>query len=231
MDEYFSGDELPHARQIVREDFGDEDFDAGEFLMKFHQFQTLSDLQKQLKSWDNVLSNELIEIINEEFSDFVALGRMLGKGELKSRDVKTEVERFRGEVSAIQDDMKARVTMADMLLQEKRQLSNLEVQTHALLCYLERLDDVEMQIQALAHQSLSVPAMKEDLERAAKTFCALDSLTPYVKGHSSIVATSGRVAKLRGDILSLCRRELSFSQQSGDTDYTLKLVALVRRVA
>lgn len=107
MDRYFetdNGDEdiansyLPSVRKIEREAFNVSDFDVDKFLSDYHQFQTLEDMQEQLQKWAKTLEQELVDLINEDYSQFVGLGTSLSEGHPKIEDIKMELMSFQQEV-------------------------------------------------------------------------------------------------------------------------------------
>lgn len=103
MDRYFESEvdeesALPSVRKIEREAFSVDDFNVDKFLLDYHQYQTLEDMQEQLQKWSKSLEQELVDLINEDYSQFVGLGTSLSEGHPKIEDVKVELMSFQQEV-------------------------------------------------------------------------------------------------------------------------------------
>lgn len=103
MDRYFASENdneyaLPSVRKIERAAFSVDGFNVDEFLLEYHHYQTLEDMQEQLKSWSKTLEHELVDLINEDYSQFVGLGTSLSEGHPKIEDVKMELMSFQQEV-------------------------------------------------------------------------------------------------------------------------------------
>lgn len=68
--------EFPN-NQNIRELLVHEDFQVDEFLFKNYRFSSIDLLIKELTSLNKLLDDELIELINANFNDFIRLGTSL----------------------------------------------------------------------------------------------------------------------------------------------------------
>lgn len=134
MDRYFIPDSieddnfaLPSAKQIERSSFSVPEFDVDEFLASYHQYQTLEDIQDQLRTWTRSLEQELVDLINEDYSQFVGLGMSLAEGKPKVQDIKVEILGFKQEIKQVQKKLEGSANEIDSLIQEKTQLGEMEV--------------------------------------------------------------------------------------------------------
>ena len=134
MDRYFTSEsidednlELPSAKQIERSSFSVPDFDVDEFLAGYHQYQTLEDIQDQLRTWTRSLEQELVDLINEDYGQFVGLGMSLAEGKPKVQDIKVEILGFQQEIKQVQKKLETSAKETDSLIQEKAQLREMEV--------------------------------------------------------------------------------------------------------
>lgn len=134
MDRYFIPDSieddnfaLPSAKQIERSSFSVPEFDVDEFLASYHQYQTLEDIQDQLRTWTRSLEQELVDLINEDYSQFVGLGMSLAEGKPKVQDIKVEILGFKQEIKQVQKKLEGSANEIDSLIQEKTQLGAMEV--------------------------------------------------------------------------------------------------------
>lgn len=100
-DDGISGFTLPSARKIEREAFSVEDFNVDKFLSEYHRYQTLEDMQQQLQKWSKSLEQELVDLINEDYNQFVGLGTSLSEGQPKVEDVKMELMSFQQEIKVV----------------------------------------------------------------------------------------------------------------------------------
>lgn len=151
IQDYFGSDdtELPSARLISRDDFSGESFDVDEFLTKSHKYQTLDDLHRQLKKWDEELSKELIDIINAEYDDFVGQDKALEGGNALTQDVKLEVLRFQSEIKRVRDVFEDNGNNVQKLYKERKALKELERMALLLLEYSTRISDIDAQLSVL----------------------------------------------------------------------------------
>lgn len=130
MDAYFGEDTpLPSARPITRESFSSDltNFNVDEFLTHYHKYQTLDDLRQQLQQWSNTLNQELIDMINQDYGDFLNLGKSLNGGESKVDDIKMQVLSFERETGNVQQELENSIQNVDRLMNKKKQLTALQV--------------------------------------------------------------------------------------------------------
>lgn len=174
--------ELPQAKQISRDAFSQEDFRADEFLTSYHKFQTLDDLQKQLKQWSEKLSQELVDVINEDYGDFLHLGKQLSGGESKVQDVKMEIQSFQKETTKVKNSLDHNRKEIDALLEKKKHITLLQNRAKGLLIFSSRLDELESSLNdtSLIHDPVQ-------LESIAKKYLALIKLTKKMKGRENFI--------------------------------------------
>ena len=93
-----------------------------------------------------MLNKELLDLVNENYQDFLSLGTALRGGEEKIEGVKVGILSFQRDVQSIRDKIEARRQEVEGLLNEKRQL-----RTHAelgkdLLDYADRVEELEYRL-------------------------------------------------------------------------------------
>jgi hypothetical protein len=89
------------------------------------------------------LNKELLDLVNENYQDFLSLGSALRGGEEKVEGVKVGVLSFQRDVKAIRDKVEARRQEVDELLNEKRRLRTLADVGKDLLDYADRVEELE----------------------------------------------------------------------------------------
>lgn len=201
MNQYFDDtqiteEDLPSVRLITRDDFANEKFDAGEFLQSIHKFQTLDDLRSQLRSWDNVLAQELVDAVNEDYSSFIGLGKSLNSGEDSVKDVKLEVRRFQSSLKKIKQGLDDKVTETQLLLQQHKELAQIEAEASGLLTLMRGLNDLELLVES-PNQSVA------DLERLAKLHVLVKRLIEDYNGHTQVVGLKSRVSHAEIKLMKL----------------------------
>ncbi|ANB14672.1 hypothetical protein AWJ20_2277 [Sugiyamaella lignohabitans] len=194
MEHYFDDeDELPSIVQISRKDFSEDEFVVDEFLTKFHKYQTLEDLENQLKSWDKELGHELIDVINKDYGDFVGLGNSLSGGENKIQDVKMNLLRFQTETKKVKTELENVVEKTNKLIQDKKDLVWLQDFSREMILYLKKLEDIEKSVHDKTESDL------EQISEFAKQYIHLKLLARDlgVKAVQRDALTESRANKLK----------------------------------
>ncbi|KAG6295301.1 hypothetical protein E4U46_004764 [Claviceps purpurea] len=97
---------LPFPEALPRSDFVVENFDPAAYLSALpHRHQTLEDLRSDLRDRSAVISAELLELVNANYTAFLSLGSELKGGDEKVGDVKVALLAFRRAV----EEVKAKV--------------------------------------------------------------------------------------------------------------------------
>ncbi|KXG49572.1 uncharacterized protein PGRI_055400 [Penicillium griseofulvum] len=135
---------LPFPEPLSRTSFLAPDFDPATFLSSLtNRHQSLEDLRQELRGLEQFLNKELLDLVNENYQDFLSLGSALRGGEEKVEGVKVGVLSFQRDVKAIRDKVEARRQEVEELLNEKRRLrANADVGKD-LLDYADRVEELE----------------------------------------------------------------------------------------
>ncbi|OAP60143.1 hypothetical protein AYL99_05145 [Fonsecaea erecta] len=152
---YFSGSDsgsdaddndasLPFPKPLERSAFLAPDFDAAAFLSSLsNRFQTLEDLQTELRELSQTLNTELVDLVNDNYQDFLSLGSTLYGGEEKIEDIRLGLLGFERDVKAVKDKVDTRRNEVAELLRQKKALRQETSIGQALLEIAERLDLLE----------------------------------------------------------------------------------------
>ncbi|KIW91625.1 uncharacterized protein Z519_07593 [Cladophialophora bantiana CBS 173.52] len=135
---------LPFPKPLERSAFLAPDFDATAFLSSLsNRFQTLEDLQAELRELSQTLNKELVDLVNDNYQDFLELGSTLYGGEEKIEDIRLGLLGFERDIKAVRDKVDARRNEVAELLRQKRALRQETSVGQALLEVAERLDLLE----------------------------------------------------------------------------------------
>lgn len=108
-----------------------------------NRHQSLEDLRQELRGLEQFLNKELLDLVNENYQDFLSLGSALRGGEEKIEGVKVGLLSFQRDVKAIRHKFEARRQEVEELLNEKRRLRTNADIGKDLLDYADRVEELE----------------------------------------------------------------------------------------
>ncbi|CAI7590474.1 unnamed protein product [Penicillium viridicatum] len=153
---------LPFPEPLSRTSFLAPDFDPATFLSSLtNRHQSLEDLRQELRGLEQLLNKELLDLVNENYQDFLSLGSALRGGEEKVEGVKVGVLSFQRDVKAIRDKVEARRQEVEELLNEKRRLRTNADVGKDLLDYADRVEELEHRLMIEDKSSQEHPASDE----------------------------------------------------------------------
>lgn len=100
-------------------------------------------MRQELRSLEHLLNKELLDLVNENYQDFLSLGTALRGGEEKVEGVKVGLLSFQRDVQSIRDKIEARRREVEALLNEKRRLRSHADIGKELLDYADRVEELE----------------------------------------------------------------------------------------
>ncbi|KAL5047395.1 oligomeric golgi complex component, COG2-domain-containing protein [Aspergillus fruticulosus] len=135
---------LPFPEPLSRASFLSPDFDPATYLSSLtNRHQSLEDLRQELRDLDQLLSRELLDLVNENYQDFLSLGIALEGGEEKVEQVRVGLLAFQRDVQSIRDKVEARQRdVAELLKEKKRLRSNANI-GRVLLDFADRVEVLE----------------------------------------------------------------------------------------
>lgn len=92
------------------------------------------------------MTRELLDLVNENYQDFLSLGSALRGGEEKVEQVRVGLLAFQRDTQAIRDRVESRRTEVEQLLKEKRRLRQGRNVGQALLDFADRLEELEQRL-------------------------------------------------------------------------------------
>nr|POE65617.1 conserved oligomeric golgi complex subunit 2 [Quercus suber] len=114
-------DTLPYPAELSRKDFLSPTFDPQTYLSTLrNRHQTLEDLRSDLRQRSQLLSQELLDLVNSNYEEFLSLGSDLRGGEEKVEGVRVGLLGFEREIEGIKKAVQERSVDMHGLLQERR---------------------------------------------------------------------------------------------------------------
>lgn len=95
---------------------------------------------------DQLLSKELLDLVNENYQDFLSLGSALRGGEEKVEEVRVGLLSFQRDVQTIRDKVEARRSEVEQLLKEKKRLREHANVGKLLLDFADRVEELEQRL-------------------------------------------------------------------------------------
>ncbi|OJD12450.1 hypothetical protein AJ78_06965 [Emergomyces pasteurianus Ep9510] len=143
-DTSYTDSNLPFPKPLSRSSFLSPNFDPSSFLSSLtNRHQTLSDLQTELRELSQSLNNELLDLVNENYQDFLSLGSALKGGEEKVEQVRVGLLGFQRDVKGIRDGFEQRIGDISTLLEEKKGLRKEIMLAYELLDVEESVGELE----------------------------------------------------------------------------------------
>ncbi|KAL9041828.1 MAG: hypothetical protein Q9214_003972 [Letrouitia sp. 1 TL-2023] len=143
-----SGDDsLPFPQPLSRAAFLTPDFDPNTFLSSLHnRHQTLEDLRSELQARSQEINKELLDLVNENYQDFLSLGSSLHGGDEKVEEVRLGLLGFKRDVESLKGKVDERKQEVEVLVKERKEIRK-DIQTgRALLHMNQRLQELEQRL-------------------------------------------------------------------------------------
>ncbi len=138
---------LPFPKPLARSSFLTPEFDPTTFLSSLSdRFQTLEDLQNELRTLSQSLNKELLDLVNDNYQDFLSLGSTLSGGREKVEEVRVGLLGFQRELGLIRSKVDIRRDEVAKLLAQKGKLKQEIKLGRALVEIAERIESLEGQL-------------------------------------------------------------------------------------
>lgn len=234
---------LPFPAALPRSDFLTLNFTPEAYLSTLsNRHQTLEDLRSDLRQRSQLLSKELLDLVNANYEEFLSLGLRLKGGEEKIEEVRVGVLGFSREVGNVRDAVAEKVEEVGALLEEKKRIRKDVMVGRRLLEIEERLEDLEARLMVEPSNSLSAnntSANDQDsdsdededyedgdgdsatsatlarLRKHAQAYLLLTHLTQKLHHHPFITAQQSRLLRIRNTLLLDLRTSLKQAQTAG----------------
>lgn len=137
-------DTLPYPTELPRRDFLAADFDPSRYLSTLrNRHQTLEDLRSDLRARSQLLTKELLDLVNGNYEEFLALGGDLKGGEEKVEEVRLGLLGFQREIETLRREVRVRNEEATTLVNDRKNVRKDVVFGRALLEVVEKIGELE----------------------------------------------------------------------------------------
>ncbi|KAH7396210.1 oligomeric golgi complex component, COG2-domain-containing protein [Pyrenochaeta sp. MPI-SDFR-AT-0127] len=230
---------LPFATPLQRSDFLTPSFSPSTYLSTLsNRHQTLEDLRSELRTRSQLLSKELLDLVNSNYQDFLNLGNSLHGGEEKVEEVRVGLLGFRKEVIALRGVVEERENEVEGLVKERRDVRGEIEIGRRLVDYDARLRELETEL-VIEIQEKETIILGEDvsdsdeddddddeedssygvstakLRRTVMQYRLIQELEKGLDEHPFIAAQAPRIAKIRSTLLMDLSTALQQAKSAG----------------
>jgi conserved oligomeric Golgi complex subunit 2 len=153
---------LPFPKPLARSAFLAPDFDPTTFLANLSdRFQTLEDLRNELRELSQLLSKELLDLVNDNYQDFLSLGTTLRGGEDRVEEVRVGLLGFQRDLTGVRENVEDRRNRVAGLIDEKRVLMKDIQFGKGLLEISEQIEDLETRLMIGTSTNRNVDGMED----------------------------------------------------------------------
>lgn len=137
-------EDFPYPLSISRNEFVDDpNFDPDTFLYTNHRFTSLDSLISDLKSLSKTLNQDLLDLVNEEYTNFIQLGQSIGGCLEKINYISLDVSKFNNIVDQSLADFTTSSGTAEVALGHKKRLNLLKNKIKLILLLHEQCTSFE----------------------------------------------------------------------------------------
>ncbi|KAL5117404.1 hypothetical protein ACEQ8H_004720 [Pleosporales sp. CAS-2024a] len=235
-------DTLPYPAPLQRNDFLAPDFSPSKYLSTLsNRHQTLEDLRSELRSRSQLLSKELLDLVNSNYQDFLNLGNSLHGGEEKVEEVRVGLLGFSKEVNGLKKLVDEREHEVAELLEVRREVRIKIELAQRLIDYDARLRELEEDLDINNAKDVNdstedhVSDSEEDdddddddedhgtygvsitkLRRNVMQYRLVQELEKSLDKHPFVAAQAMRVAKVRATLLLDMSTALQQAKSAGN---------------
>ena len=223
-----------------------------------NRHQTLEDLRSELRARSQLLTKELLDLVNSNYQDFLGLGSSLKGGDEKVEEVRVGLLGFRKEVEGARKSVLGKEEEVQKLVDER-------VEVRKQIAFGRQLLDVEAKLSVLEEQLMVESAGKSETaangdavdisdseetsdedEDETRQFMSISKLRKHVHqyllirklsegigtGHPFLVAQEPRLIKLRNTLLLDLSTALRQAKGAGAAglDRTMKIMGIYRHM-
>ncbi|CAO1606057.1 hypothetical protein XANCAGTX0491_009556 [Xanthoria calcicola] len=245
-------DDLPYPKPLARSAFLTPEFDPHNYLSTLrNRHQTLEDLRTDLRSRSQEISKELLDLVNENYEDFLSLGSSLRGGEEKIEEVRLGLLGFQRDVEGVKAIIDGRRKETEALINQRKEIRRQMQVGRALLDIDQRLCELEQSLMMSTNGSptnnvepdidheISDSGEESDegheggmsisrLARHTQQYLLAQQIMKRVgSDHPFVVTQEARMTKVKNTILLDVGNAL---KQAGgqDTEYLMKILAIYR---
>lgn len=137
-------DEFPYPLTITRNAFADNaDFDPDTFLYTNHRFTSLDSLISDLTTLSKTLNQDLLDLVNEEYSKFIQLGMSIDGCLEQINNISLDVGKFNGLLDQSLEDFTNSSAVSEKALNHKKRLNLLKNRVKLVMLLHEQCSSFE----------------------------------------------------------------------------------------
>lgn len=239
---------------LPRSDFLAEKFDASEYLSTLaDRHQTLEDLKEDLNERSQSLSKELLDLVNDNYEQFLSLGSDLRGGEEKVEDLRVGLLGLKRGFEEVKSQVTQRRQKVDELLDEKKDIAQQINAGRKMLELDARMEELE---EKLMMASLDVTAQEDlnsgtededddgceevtpddarvkELQRLVKDYRQMGQLSSSIGQCAFAIAQAPRADRIRNTLLLDLATELKKAKGSEESSKTrtVQILAIYREM-
>ncbi|KAL8988848.1 MAG: hypothetical protein Q9177_002141 [Variospora cf. flavescens] len=148
-------DNLPYPKPLSRAAFLTPDFDPATYLSSLrNRHQTLEDLRAELRTRSQDISKELLDLVNDNYQDFLSLGGSLQGGDEKVEEVRLGLLGFKREIEGLKAKLDQRRREVAGLVAQRKAVRR-QLQLGRTLCGIDyRLRELEQSLLITTNEAL-----------------------------------------------------------------------------
>lgn len=142
---YLDGkDEIVYPSIITRDSFADKsEFDPDSFLYENHRFTSLDSLLKDLKQLSQSLNQDLLDLVNSEYTSFIQLGQSISGCLELINNISLDVTKFNQQLQHTRRNLTDSSETVERALQHKQKLNVLKNKAKLILLLNEQCSSFE----------------------------------------------------------------------------------------
>ncbi|CUM64608.1 uncharacterized protein PRCAT00002216001 [Priceomyces carsonii] len=143
------GDEsFPYPTTISRSEFQEfNDHNIDDFLYEHHRFSSIDSLIRELEELSHGLNKELLDLVNNEYSGFIELGKSINGGLELINSIKVDLNNFRNDLVSANETLKHSVDAVDTGLQKRRYLTKFKLLLNLSILVNDQITSFESLLQ------------------------------------------------------------------------------------
>lgn len=235
-------DSTTQQEVLPRSDFLTEKFDASEYLSTLaDRHQTLEDLREDLNERSQSLSKELLDLVNDNYEQFLSLGSDLRGGEEKVEDLRVGMLGLKRGFEEVKSQVTVRRQKVDELLEEKKDIAQQINAGRKMLELDARMEELEEKLMMTSldctaqgdacsgsegedednfDEITPEDARVKELQRLVKDYCQMRKVSTSIGECAFITAQAPRVDRIRNILLLDLSTELKKAKGSEETSKT-----------
>lgn len=149
---------LADIDKLIKNDIVEDPFDVDEFLYKNFRFISLQDLYSELSNLHKDLDTELLNLVNDDYADFVSLGKLINNDNFLNlmSSIKLSVVNYKENVLKQQQELNLDLEIISSQLLAKKRLSKLKA-------FLKKTQQLESLIDVFESILLELQEEKTDI--------------------------------------------------------------------